>query len=76
MRPQGVSASGQKKGIFGESGRRRCDGSAPGEPLARVLHEIAAQVSAGPISVMSLAEKNRLLRFPIQARHPMLLKNN
>jgi hypothetical protein len=34
------------------------------------------RVSAGAIGVMSLAEKNLLLRFPIEARHPMLPENN
>jgi hypothetical protein len=29
-----------------------------------------ARVPAEPIGVMSLPEKNLLLRFPIQARHP------
>jgi hypothetical protein len=35
-----------------------------------------ARVSAGQIGVMSLPEKNLLLRFPIGARHPMLPENN
>jgi hypothetical protein len=34
MRPQGVSTAGQKKGIFGESWRKRGSGIAPRGPFA------------------------------------------
>jgi hypothetical protein len=80
MRPQRVSASGQKKGIFGEPGRKRGDGIAPGQPLtltsSRNRRGTAARVSAEPIGVMSLSEKNLLLRFPNQARHQNASGNN
>jgi hypothetical protein len=69
MSPQRVSATGQKKGIFGldraKAGQRQNNtGRAARTFRRRVLLDEMRWVSAEPIGVMSLPGRNSLSRFP------------
>jgi hypothetical protein len=74
MRPQGVSASGQKKGIFGlvraKTRRQQRDRGVACGDCSRNRLRTLGRMPAEPIGVKSLQEKKLRLRFPIEARYP------
>jgi hypothetical protein len=65
MRPHGVSAARQKKGIFGRVRAKA------GQYVAVILSEIRRRVPAGSIDVMSLWR-----RLPGTMDHDFVIKGN
>ena len=80
-RPCGVSAAGQKKGIFGrhraKTGQRRCAVRARIPPAARrdSIWESMLRVPAGPIDVMSLPATELVVAIPERARRSCAAKH-